>query len=188
MEIFLVRHTTVKNCDNLCYGQSEVPLADTFQKEVEQIKNKIPIHCFDAVFSSPSERCTSLAAALNFNPIFFNHHLLELNFGDWEQKKWNDINSKELNLWMSDFVNRKPPNGEKLLELFHRVKLFFDDLRKENYNQVLIITHAGVIRCFLAYILEMPLKNIFKISIDYGQIVNAVLTKENFKDVLKINY
>ena len=65
---------------------------------------------------------------------------------------------------MADFVNVKTPNGENLLELAERVKLFLDELRNQQHNKVLLITHSGVIRCIWSYLLEIPLQNIFKFN------------------------
>jgi alpha-ribazole phosphatase len=110
---------------------------------------------------------------------------MELNFGDWEYKKWNDINQGTLNYWMEEFVNVKTPNGENLLELFDRVKLFLDNLRKQQHKKVLLITHAGVIRCLWAYTLEIPLTNIFKIPVDYGQLLIINLATEHKLDSIK---
>ena len=52
---------------------------------------------------------------------------------------------------MQDFVNKAPTNGETLTNMFKRITAFIDQLRTKKHSKVLIITHAGVIRCFWAY-------------------------------------
>ena len=168
MEIFVIRHTQVAVKDT-CYGRSNVPLAGTFPDEVAAFKKKLP-HDFDAVFSSPTERCSNLSSKLGYHDVIFDDALQEMNFGDWEGKPWNDIRQAELDLWMNDFVAEKPPNGENLLDLFARVKVFFENLRQQTFDKVLIITHAGVIRCIWAYLLEIPLQNIFKLPVGHNEI------------------
>ncbi|MCS6833085.1 MAG: alpha-ribazole phosphatase [Flammeovirgaceae bacterium] len=170
MEIYVIRHTPVAIEKDTCYGQSDVPLANTFAQDVEKIKNHLPID-FDIVYCSPLKRCKDLANALRFENIIFENALMEINFGNWENKKWNDINPQELNNWMTDFVNKKPPGGENLVELFSRVKLFLDDLKNKNYKKVLLITHAGVIRCVWSYFLGVPLESIFTIPVKYDEVL-----------------
>lgn len=107
---------------------------------------------------------------------------MEINFGKWEGKKWNDINQEELQKWMEDFVNIPAPEGENLSELYLRVSGFMDILRSKDFRKVLLITHAGVIRCLWAYLLEIPLFNIFKIPVAYGEVFAFSLGKVSKND------
>jgi alpha-ribazole phosphatase len=60
-----------------------------------------------------------------------------------------------------------------------------DRLRMEEHKKVLLITHAGVIRCLWAYLLEIPLQNIFKIPVAYNEIFIFNLTKNSNTDSIK---
>jgi alpha-ribazole phosphatase len=184
MEIHVIRHTAVATGNDICYGQSHVPLADTFAQDVEVLEKKISGH-FDAVYCSPAQRCTELANALRLEGINLENALMELNFGDWEQKKWNEIEPSELNRWMADFVHIRTPNGENLLELFERVKTFMDRIRLLKHKRVLLITHAGVIRCLWAYMLDIPLRNIFKIPVGYHEVFVCSLTNSGSTDGIR---
>lgn len=55
-------------------------------------------------------------------------------------------------------------------DYYNPTNKFIDDLVRKKYKKVLIVTHAGIIRCFLSRILEMPLKSAFKIACDYASI------------------
>ena len=52
MKIYIVRHTAV-GVNGVCYGQTDVPLKETFESEAEVVKQKLQDLQFDAVFSSP---------------------------------------------------------------------------------------------------------------------------------------
>jgi len=176
MEIYLIRHTTPAVEKGICYGQSDIPLADSFQNEAAKLLEYLPKD-FDAIYSSPLSRCHILAASIATN-LKTDNRLCELNFGDWEMKKWDAINQAELNHWMQDFVNVKVPNGENLIELNHRVNHFADEMIKTDLSKVGVVTHAGVIRCFVSRILEIPLKNVFKIPVDYSSVTKLHISSD----------
>lgn len=164
-----------------CYGRLDVPLAAGFQQAVDQYKRTLP-QAVESVYCSPSKRCADLARALPFEHIHFDDRLLELNFGDWEGKRWVEIDQEQLNFWMADFVRRSPPNGEALAELFERVEDFVNALRNNDQEQVLIVTHAGVIRCLWAYLLSIPLHNMFKIPVGFGETLIFDLSADSAND------
>ncbi len=182
MEVYLVRHTTVQTLSDTCYGQADVALATTFEYEAEKVMQLLP-SIFDKIYSSPATRCHRLALKMG-QEVEIENDLREMNFGDWEMQKWNNIPSPELDCWMLDFVNICPPNGENLTKLFARVSQFMEQLRNKNFEKVLIVTHAGVLRCVWAYLLNIPLQNIFKINVGLGEVLSIKINQN--KDFDKI--
>lgn len=170
MELFIIRHTPVAVDSTICYGQSDVELNDQFDHYFNLYKNNLP-STFDKVFSSPLKRCSTLAKALTQTEITEDNRLMEMNFGDWELKSWNDIPMEESKNWTDNFDIVKTPQGESLNDLFNRIQDFYNELKEQNFKNVLIVTHAGPIRCFWANILEISLKNSFKIPVGFGEIL-----------------
>lgn len=185
MEIYVSRHTKVDVPEGICYGQSDVSLLDSFSTEATVLQEKLSTD-FDQVISSPLSRCALLANYFDETPLF-EEALLEMNFGDWELQNWNAINPKQLQIWMDDFVHNSPPNGENMLALYNRVSKFMDNLRNKSYQKVLLVTHGGVIRCIWAYLLGIPLQNVFKITANYGQILHFNLGEHSDYDLMKLN-
>ncbi len=174
MEIILVRHTTPDIAKGICYGQSDIPVTDTFHKELEQIKTALANYKFDAIYSSPLIRCKHLAESLG-TTIMFDDRLLELNFGDWELKNWNDIPKEDLDYWMENFVTIPATNGESYQDLQQRTTRFLNEIAQLNHKTVLIVTHAGVIRSLWAYNSETPLENSFDLKLSYGEILKLTI-------------
>lgn len=174
MEIYLIRHTTPDIEKGICYGQSDIPLTRSFQEEFNTLIQHIP-PSIDVVYTSPLIRCYEMATLFKTEKLVTDARLLELNFGDWELKKWDAIEPLILNKWMNDFVNTKVPNGENFLDLYTRVLNFIDELIKQSSKKVVIITHAGVIRCFISFIMDIVLNNAFKINIDYSSVTKIKL-------------
>jgi len=181
LEIYLIRHTCVKVEKSVCYGQSEIALADSFQTELMDIRNKLTLNNDCVIYSSPLKRSLELANTIFPHTVpVIDGRLMELNFGDWELKKWKEINKQELDLWMNDFVNVKCPNGESYMELYDRCNIFFNELKTQDHKKVVVITHGGVIRSILAQILRIPLEKSFSLQIDYGKISKInVVSNEN---------
>ncbi len=181
MQVFIVRHTAVHNPQNVCYGHSEIELQADFEAGFSHIRSGLPAQ-FDRVYSSPSKRCVQLALYIQKENIVLEKRLRELNFGQWEGKQWNDIPREELQPWMDDFVYQSPPSGESLLDLYGRVVNYIEELRGSGLNKVLIVTHAGVIRCFAAYILKIPLKQVFKLTVEYLKVFRIELGHNETED------
>ncbi len=170
MELYLIRHTRVGVAPGICYGQTDVALADTFEAECEDVRKKLPQPQALRVYSSPLARCRRLAELLGNQKIRFDARLLELNFGDWEMQKWDDIGLGSLNAWSEDAAFTRCPNGESFLDQYHRAVAFWDDLMaaQDDDLPILIITHGGVIRALIAHLLDMPLAKSLQLGADFG--------------------
>lgn len=183
MEIHVIRHTAVENPENLCYGFAEMPLRKDFTEDFKMLE--IDKH-YDVIVSSPSQRCRLLADYFKFD-YQTDERLREMNFGNWEMKKWTDISEEEINPWYQDFVSVKASGGENLLEMQTRVLSFWNEfIQRKDLEKALIVTHAGVIRLILQAVLQFPLENMFTIQIDYGRKV-IIHVNEGVFSVKKVN-
>jgi alpha-ribazole phosphatase len=183
MEVYLIRHTTPNISKEICYGQTDIGINETlFQQELQLIQSKLP-NDIEQFYTSPLQRCKILAEKLNPDFIL-DERLKELNFGDWENKGWNEIEQNGLNKWMQDFVNIKTPNGENYIDLNNRTQSFISEILKLNLQKIAIVTHAGNIRSFLSLVLSLPLENSFRINLNYGSVVSIELDKLEFNNKL----
>lgn len=168
MQLYLIRHPQPVINPGVCYGRSDLDIAPDFCSSEQNWLTHLHSLQADIVISSPALRCRRLAEALASNWIS-DERLLELNFGDWEMQAWDSIPIAAMRFWSDDYVNRAPPGGESFQQLASRVEHWLNELcRNHNQQRVLVITHAGVIRALLAQILQLPLADSFKFSIDYG--------------------
>ncbi len=174
MEIYLVRHTETSCEKGICYGQSDVGLAEPFEFAFENILSQLPSEAI--IFSSPLKRCVALAKHIQNNIKTISYHederLMEMNFGDWEMKNWNDILPEQLNPWMEDFVNIPASNGESFVKLHKRIGDFLSNLAsKENNKPIIVVCHAGTIRSILCHHTNLPLKDAFQNKVDFGEVI-----------------
>lgn len=179
MEIYLIRHTTPAIEKGICYGQTDLDVSETFEVEcIDILSNVSPIeNCI--VYSSPLKRCTKLAAIFS-KEVILDNRLMEINFGDWELQKWDDIPNKALQPWMDDFVNVTIPNGESYTELYKRSNHFFDEVINISAKKIIIVCHSGVIRSILTQLKGIELQNSFDIQITYGQVFKIIKANNKF--------
>lgn len=165
--LILVRHTSV-SAAGLCYGRHEVALAASFAGEAAVVRAALPAGCA-AVYSSPAGRCVALARRLAPAPVL-DERLAELDFGDWEGRRWADIPRADLDAWGADFVAIAPPGGESFAQLAARAYGFADEVAARHAGPVLAVTHAGVIRALLARARGIPLAEAFAIDAPPGSV------------------
>lgn len=172
MEIYLIRHTAVDVPAGVCYGQTDVPLKDSFEQEAQLVKQQIEGIDFDIAFSSPLSRCTRLATYCGFENAELNSSIKELDFGDWEMRKWEDVDTS---VWDVDWINNAPLYGESFAEMYDRVAAFFDGLKKREYNRIAIFAHGGVVACAKVYFNGIAVDKAFEVKVDYGEISRFTL-------------
>jgi alpha-ribazole phosphatase len=176
LKLYLIRHTQLQVAPDICYGQSDIDVAMSFVDELAAIKNTLGNVVFDAIYSSPLQRCNKLAVALEMGESKTDYRLQELHFGDWEMQAWDEIPREIFDVWAQDYANISPPNGETFSQLQARGVSFIDDiLQKHPSDSVAVVTHGGMIRALVAHVLNMPLKGLFRLSIDHGSITHLEL-------------
>lgn len=167
MELHLIRHIKPDYPAGTNYGQTDVPLPADYATIHAGIIQQLP--AYDMVYSSPLSRCQLLATAVKKDHIT-DPRLMELHFGDWEGRRWEDIDRKESDPWMEDYINLSPPNGESLLTLVNRFADFVYELKATKHQRVLLVTHAGIIRSAMYLFNDIPLNQIMMQPVDYGGI------------------
>jgi alpha-ribazole phosphatase len=170
MEIHLIRHTTPDIEAGICYGQSDIPLKNSFEIEFESVLKNAPVNA-EIIYTSPLKRCVALASFLGYSlhlPVKNDDRLKELNFGTWEMQFWNDIEQIALRKWMKDYENERCHQGESFRDLLDRVADFLNEIRP--YNSIVCVTHAGVIKSANVILSGLSLADAMRLSVDYGSV------------------
>ena len=171
MKIYLIRHTTPSVEKGTCYGQADLDVTENFHAEAELIKQYLPEN-IQTVYASPLQRCSKLARHLfPSHNINFHDELKEINCGEWELQKWDDIPQELMIPWMNDFVNVRIPGGESYLDLFARTTTIFQTIA-EKKETAAIVSHAGVLRSILSRLTNTALIDSFNVfKLQYGCVV-----------------
>ena len=175
MNVYIIRHTAPDVPQGTCYGQTDVPLKETFKTEAQAVKDAIPDIRFDAVYSSPLTRASKLAAFCGYPTPRLDNRLKELNFGRWEMQMYDEIDDPYIQEWYNNFVDAPIPGGESFREMYNRIAEFLDELKQKDYQNVLIFAHGGVLACANVYIGKATLRTAFENLIPYGGMISIEL-------------
>ena len=172
MLIHLIRHTTPDIEPGICYGQTDLDVVSSFEQEKDIVLSKT-LDEYDAVYTSPLQRCSKLAEYINGKYRTIEPKIIEYNFGDWELKPWSEFKTQSAKEWMDNFVTQPAPNGDSMISMQKRVMSFFNELLKKDYQTVALVTHSGVQRMIHAHVLETDLKHLFRLQLDFGAVIEV---------------
>jgi alpha-ribazole phosphatase len=175
MKVTLIRHTSVDVRPGVCYGQTDVPLKDTFETEAAAVADRLKEESFDKVFTSPLSRCVRLADYCGYAGAVRDDRLKEVNFGRWEMQLFDEISDPVLQQWLDDYFNVAAPEGESFRMQLERLSAFFDELKTGASGHVGIFAHVGILTCAQLYSGDIGLKEAFSVLPPYGGIVTIHL-------------
>jgi len=173
MKLTCIRHTSLAVRKDVCYGQTDLSLAESYPDEKNEIKRKLGDTSFQKVYSSPLIRCKQLANDLfPENSIIYDNRLKELNFGNWEMKTWNEIYEAEVGrFWMNNYLEVTCDGGESYLQFRERVFSFLEELQSTSVSDVALVTHGGVILLVKSILEEASIDEVFsKYKTEFGGI------------------
>jgi alpha-ribazole phosphatase len=161
MFLHLIRHPKPLIEAGICYGRHDCP-AENALSAAGVLLAELPAGL--PVWSSPLRRCRELAEQLHAQSSI-DDRLAEMNFGDWEGRRWDDIPRAELDAWAADVAGYAPPGGESPRDLQRRALDFVASL---DVPEAVIVTHAGVIRTLLAHWQGLPPERWTELNFAYG--------------------
>jgi len=158
-------------------GHTDDPLSENGWAQMRQAVHG---HCpWQVIISSPLSRCVEFARELSARhglPLEIEARLMELGFGAWEGRTPAELTASDpgvLRRFRRDPIAYAPPGAEPLATFRRRILGFWNDVLAHHGGQhVLVVAHAGVIRMFVAHVLETPLRHLFRL-----QVPNACITR-----------
>ncbi|WP_288421027.1 histidine phosphatase family protein [uncultured Acinetobacter sp.] len=154
------------------------------QSTIEQVTDQT----WDVIVTSSLKRCACFAEQLAKTtqlPLLLNHDLKEMYFGEWEGVSTQQIyeTSPELlaNFWQKP-SQYCPPQAETLMQFQMRILKGFQDLllemRKQNWQRALVVTHGGVIKLLSCLARQQPLDDLLKMQAELGKLYSFEFFEE----------
>ncbi|MDF2593215.1 MAG: putative phosphoglycerate mutase family protein [Clostridia bacterium] len=173
--VYLVRHgETDYNKMGCYYGWTDCSLAQSGIEQSQALRKVFENIHYDVMVSSDLKRAVETANIINSpNKILTDKRLRELNFGQWEGKSYEEIAveyTEHWNLWIEDFENATPTDGESLAGMYNRICDYMDEILSLYKNKsIVIVSHNGSLRIIAAYLLGLGLEKIWSFSFDHGK-------------------
>ncbi|WP_435249241.1 alpha-ribazole phosphatase family protein [Vibrio sp. nBUS_14] len=181
--IYLLRHGKVEGKAAL-NGLSDVLVNPNLQ---QQICDALAHHdvAFDGVITSPLRRCSDLAKLYTqcmSMPLSIAPDFQEMNFGEVDGVAFDELEDKwtMLDTFWQDPANHQLTGAESLQSFHNRVTQAWSQLLNDPSDNLLLVTHGGVIRLLLAHCLDIDWKNpslYSKLSIENASITHIQVTQ-----------
>lgn len=172
--LLLARHgQSVSNAVRRFQGAQDVALSPLGVRQAEALGLAVGRRPIAHVYASPLERArrTAEIALTGLDlPITMIDDLRELSLGEWEGCTVEEIRTRPGDpyaQWVRDPVQCLPPGGEPLADVQARVVQAVERIAAAHPNgdDVLIVSHGGVISALLAHWLGLPLSSIWRIAV-----------------------
>ncbi|GAU77649.1 alpha-ribazole phosphatase [Fusibacter sp. 3D3] len=176
--LYLIRHCrpTLVDGQRRFIGQTDLPLSEDGVIQAKALgqffkdKDIEAIYCSDLMRSYDTAKEIGLQNELHVQVITA---FKEINLGQWEGETFAEIARCYPEAFQArgqDIGYFRPPEGESFIDLSKRVLPIFEKIIRQDNKSVVIVGHAGVNRMILCNLLNIQMKNMFKISQNYGGI------------------
>jgi broad specificity phosphatase PhoE len=172
--LLLARHgQSVSNAVRRFQGAQDVALSPLGIRQAEALRRAIGRRSIAHVYVSPlvrARRTAEIAVDGLGRPLTVVDDLRELSLGEWEGCTVEEIRTRPgdpYTQWVRDPVLCLPPGSEPLRDVQARVLRVIEDIGRAHPNgdDVLIVSHGGVISALLAHWLGLPLSSIWRIAV-----------------------
>lgn len=145
----LIRHPRPQVAPGICYGQLDLPLVPGEPEHTRAALAGI-LPAGAVIVSSPLTRCRQLAEALHPGGVRIDPRLMEMHFGAWEGRRWEDIPRAEIDAWADAPADYRPGGAESLGEMAARVADCARSLAAIDAPALVLVCHGGTIRLLRA--------------------------------------
>jgi alpha-ribazole phosphatase len=178
LKIILARHGESTANKRMQYaGHWDCPLTEEGKRQAQKLALELEKEDIDAIYSSDMKRALDTACCIvQGRPleIIKEPLLRELHFGAWEGLIYEEIGQgwgKLRDKWLSNPIEFAPPKGETLLQLKERaLEAFFRITSNHKKGTIILVSHAGPIKCILCHINKLPLSSFWDIDVPPGSI------------------
>ena len=175
MRLLLARHgESVWNAEKRFQGHTDIALSARGRAQAEALGRALRGYRVSAAYVSPFRRARETAElALRELGVSMTivHELRELSLGDWEGYTVDEVRAREgdpYRAWLRAPHDCPPPGGEPLPVVSERVRVAVDRIAAAHPNgeDVLIVSHGGVISVYACALLGCSFNQLWRLRVD----------------------
>ena len=162
LRLYFMRHgETVWNTERRYQGMTDIELSEEGLRQAECAAKRFKNIKIDKIYASPLKRAMKTAekiAAEKGLEIISEDDFREIHFGEWEGKTVPELTEKYGESY-TNFI-REPhkygfPGEGSVENVINRIKPGIDRIIAEEKENVLIVSHGGIIRLMIMYIMGL---------------------------------
>jgi broad specificity phosphatase PhoE len=186
MKITLVRHTEVDERYHKRYnGHIDIGLSRKGELQAHALAKKLEEREFDLVYCSDLKRAKeTLKPFRQAKDALYTEALREKSWGKHEGMSFDEIVAEGAIVYENFLQWIEALDGEPYEAYVKRVEEFFlDYLASRKAENILVVTHAGVIRVLMAIVQEISLEEAFSIDVPYASYIVFDTKEKRFSTI-----
>lgn len=176
--LYLVRHgQTVWNSSGKYQGHTDVALSEKGLAQAEKTVERFRSVHLDGVIASPLMRAADTArgiAETHGLPLETDSRLMELSFGDWEGKTYDEIEKiwpGMIEAMYHDAGTLKLPNGESFEDCQTRcMEAVNEIIQRGDSKSYAIVCHGAALRTIICALIHIPLARSWNLALSNASI------------------
>ncbi|MCR4434350.1 MAG: histidine phosphatase family protein [Clostridiales bacterium] len=186
--LIFVRHAEAQgNIGRVFHGWTDSELTEKGHIQAERLAERLKDVNIDVLYSSSLKRALQTAgyiAKIKNLPIIRTDKLKEINGGDWENMRWDELPEvwpEQYDTWENRPHEHKMPNGESMEEFQGRLIDEVKHIIAQNPGKdVCIVTHGTAIRVLMCYFYGCRLEEVIHV-VWYDNTAVSILDYEEGK-------
>jgi alpha-ribazole phosphatase len=192
--LYLLRHGDTRTDSVKRYiGRTDIFLNEKGREQARWWKKRLSDVPLSRIICSDLTRTSETAGIIAEERsihIDLCSELREIDLGEWDGLAVDEIKSRFPVEYEKRGVNPagfRPEGGESFFDVSCRVVPVIEQIAKSiDDGNILIVSHAGVNRVILCYLLEMPLSNLFRLGQDFA-CLNIISYEKDSVQIRAIN-
>jgi len=186
--IIFVRHAEAEgNLYRIFHGWTDSGITEKGHIQAKVTAERLKAVKIDVIYSSSLKRTIQTAqyiADIKRLPIIKTDKLKEINGGDWEGRKWDDLPQiwpDEYHTWENEPHIHRMPNGETMEEFQKRlINEVINIIENNRGKNICIVTHGTAIRALMCHFIYCNLADMRNIRW-YDNTSISIIDYENGK-------
>ena len=192
MKIHVVRHASTEyNTKRRWQGRIDLPLDETGKWQARRLALRFASVGVDRIYSSPLKRSIQTAqeiARVHGLEVEILEDLIEGDLSLWEGLPAEEVQKrfkKEYEEWAKN-PDAEIDGIENVRSVYERAKRALEKIYESGGEEIIIVTHAIVVRAIVCHVMKMPLQS-FREFIIHNASVTTILVKDGWWRVYNLN-
>jgi broad specificity phosphatase PhoE len=160
MRITLVRHARTSDAEAKIAQSEGSTLSLSGKEQAKRVGERLKRERFDHAYVSPLTRATETWEAIKEHHPELQHEFKELivesDRGIFKGRLREEY-KKAMEAANLPFGHYRPPEGESMLDTLERVEQFWNHLKSQDKEHVLVVTHGIFLTMLFKHLLNLPL-------------------------------